>query len=300
MRRLLIAAVAVAAALALTSSTSRADDPKYEFAAKEEVKEVEYKASAQAGFILTTGNSETVTLSGGAKGSRKDGDNKISLEVSGAFARSTILIAEDADASGDLTLDEINEVDQTTTQAWLVKGRYDRFFGGEKNSAYILANIGADDPAGKELIAGGQAGYSRQLYKDDKHALVGEAGYDFTYEDFQGEDGVSIHSARLFTGYTGTLTDDTSVEGSLEALFNLNNVNTSVQEAGAFEDTRLFGKAALKTKLFENISFQAAFSLRYDAAPAPRAFSTDFADGVSLQADSVDTITEMGIIVNFL
>ena len=291
---------AAAAVVCFAAAGPASAQPKYEYGTKEEVKEVEYKASAQAGFILTRGNSETVTLSGGAKASRKDGANRLALEVNGAFARSTLLIANDADGNGELGLDEISEVEETTTQAWLVRGRYDRFFAGDKNSAYVLASIGADEPAGKELLAGGQVGYSRQLYKNDRHELVGEAGYDFTREQLINEDGNSIHSARLFAGYTGKLTDDTGLEGSIEALLNLNDVNTSVQEAGFLEDSKVVGRTALKTKLYDNISFQAAFTLKYDAAPAPLNFDVPFADGVSLQADSIDTITEMAIIVNFL
>ena len=37
-------------------------------------------------------------------------------------------------------------------------------------------------PAGKELVAGGQVGYSRQVYKDDHNRLVAELGYDMSLE----------------------------------------------------------------------------------------------------------------------
>ena len=132
-------------------------------------------------------------------------------------------------------------------------------------------------------------------------ATDGRAGYDFTREQLINEDGNSIHSARVFTGYASKLSEDTGLEASLEALFNLNEVNTSVQQAGAFEDTKLNGRAALKTKLYKNISFQAAFEFRYDAAPAPINFDLPLAVGVDpLQADAIDTITSLSIIVNLL
>jgi len=308
MRRLLrtVALVVAGAAASTTVAHAQSKTPEFSYGkaedakVEEEGKDVVYKASAQAGFILTTGNSETVTLSGSAKASRKAGNNRLALEANGAFARSTIFVVEDDNGDGVLQEDEIDQIDQTTTQAWEFRARYDRFFGGEKNSGYVLGSIGANEPAGKELIGRGQVGYSRQLYKDDKHEIVGEGGYDFTYEDLIDEDGISIHSARLFAGYTGKLSDDTSFESQLEALLNLNSVETSVQDAGPLEDTRLNARAALKTKLFEDISFQASFTLLYDAAPAPRNYSIPFADGVSDQADAVDTVTDMSIIVNFL
>ena len=48
---------------------------KQEFGKQEEVKEVIWKASASAGFSISTGNASVMTLSGGATASRNDGAN---------------------------------------------------------------------------------------------------------------------------------------------------------------------------------------------------------------------------------
>ena len=70
--------------------TARAQAPEFkqEFAKSEEVKRVVWKASASAGFSISTGNASVMTLSGGASASRNDGKNKISLVVNATLARS--------------------------------------------------------------------------------------------------------------------------------------------------------------------------------------------------------------------
>ena len=132
--------------------------------------------------MVTAGNSSSTTINAGAAVSRKDGDNKLSFDGAFTYARAQILLANDVNMNG--VVDGPNEIDRAaheTANNWLLKLRYDRFFA-ESNSAFLSARVGRDEPAGKDLIAGGQAGYSRRLYKDDVHELVGEIGYDFTYE----------------------------------------------------------------------------------------------------------------------
>src|SRR5262249_37694818 len=149
----------------------------------------------------------TVTFSGSATASRRAGDDKVALEAAGAFARSDVLIFNDANGDMMIGPGEIDRQSSTTAKNWLVKLRYDRFFAGA-NSAFIAARLGADEPAGKELYGGGQVGYSRQLYKDAAHEVVAEIGYDLTFQSYvaPGLDELTIHSLRAFAGYTGKLT----------------------------------------------------------------------------------------------
>ncbi len=286
-------------ALAQKNPTFQYDDGK----TRQEVAEidlVEWKATAQGSLILTTGNAETRTISGALKISRKWAQNKLQLEAGGAYGRADILRANDDNEDGRIGGNEIRRETETTNQSWQLKARYDRFLT-EKNAIYVLGTIGADEPAGKELMGGGQAGYSRLLFAVDDHELASEIGYDLSYEDYLSADGVAIHSMRLFAGYSGKLSADTGVDASVETLLNVNSLDTPTGEADPFEDVRVTGKLALTTKLLENISFRFGFEAKFDNVPAPLpAFSVPFADGITPEADKLDTKTEASVIVNFI
>lgn len=297
------------AGLALAASAASAQtDPKFAYATPEEkaaaeaaaAAEPEWKASAQAGLLLTTGNSRITTFSAGTTTTWRRGMNKVTLEGTAAYARSAIFLAVDEDASGTIEEDEITRPSQTTTRMWGARARYDRFLTTH-NSLYAIGGASSDRPAGKELVGNGQLGYSRQLYADGTHLLVAEAGYDFTYEDLVAGDGTAIHSLRAFVGYGGKLSPDTGVDASVEGLFNLNTLETGGRTIDAFEDDRVNSKLAITTKLFEDISFRFAFEARYDHAPAPRPpFALPYAPGFQPLSDELDTKTEAVLIVNFL
>ena len=288
--------------LLITSVAHAQAPPKFDYGKAPEVKDVEWKASASSGLVLTSGNSHVLTLSGGAVISRKDVDNGLTLEGAFAFAKSSILVASDANMDGKIGPGEFDRVDSTTAKNWVAKLRYDRFFA-ESNSAFVAARIGADEIAGKDLFGGGQIGYSRRIFKDDSNELVAELGYDFTYESYvaPGVDALSIHSLRAFVGYTGKLTDDTGLLANVEGLFNLNTENAPPGNISAFQDTRINAKAALTTKIAKHIDFRVAFLLKFDNAPAPLPpFALPYAAGFVPLAETVDTQTEATIIVNFL
>src|SRR5262245_51098632 len=59
--------------------------PTFEYGKREDAEGVVWKAQAAAGLILTTGNSQTLALSGSVDVSRKDGKNQIAFGAAGAF-----------------------------------------------------------------------------------------------------------------------------------------------------------------------------------------------------------------------
>jgi Protein of unknown function, DUF481 len=279
--------------------------PTFSFGSKEEATEltqaskVEWKLGAQGSFVLSTGNSRVTTFGAGVTASRKANRNKFAFEAGAAYARSRLFLATD-DGDGMIEEDEVDTPTQTTTRSWLVRGRYDRYLTAA-NSIYGAAGVSADEPAGKELVGNGQVGYSRQVYQDTTHLVLAEGGYDFTYEDQVLGDGVSIHSLRVFAGYTAKLSQESSFEVSAEGLTNLNELDSVTGETDSFEDNRFNGKLALTTNLFGNLSFRVAFEARYDNAPAPRPpFSLPYAEGFAPLADELDTRTEAALIFNFL
>src|SRR5438105_4801681 len=100
--------VLVLASTLLAAPPARADEPKFEYGKHAEVKDVkgvEWKASAQGGLILTTGNSQVTTASLGADVSRRQGNNKFQLSLGGAYAKSDVFIAVDKDMNGSIDFD---------------------------------------------------------------------------------------------------------------------------------------------------------------------------------------------------
>jgi hypothetical protein len=126
-------------------------------------------------------------------------------------------------------------------------------------------------------------------------------------------DPVSIHSARVFVGETLSLTKETGVTASVEALFNLNkenkaiNVNDGTVGVKAFKDTRVNSKAALTTSLFKSLSFSFGFTLKYDQNPAPRPVPSSAPAGTQWPSEywrlaysrTWDTLTEATFIYTF-
>lgn len=293
-------------ATAFASTSAWAGDPAFHYATDKDLEEVakveavEWKASAQAGLLITAGNARLTALSAGVNASRKSGMNKLALEAGLAYARSSIFLAVDGNGNGTIEESEVDRPASTTNKGYAAKGRYDRFLT-TNNSLYVAALAASDQPAGKDFVGGGQLGYSRQLFKSEVHTLVAEAGYDFSYEDPVVGDGAGIHSGRLFAGYSGKLSDDTGLDGSLETLLNVNAYDGAGGEIDALEDTRLTTRVSLTTKMFDDVSFRFGFESKYDHAPSARPpFSLPYAVGFVPLADELDSKVEASLIVNLL
>jgi hypothetical protein len=288
--------------VAISIAASPVFAQKFEFAKSDEVekvKEVEWTAAAELGLVFTTGNSDTTTVIAGARGTRKTGRNKLSIEGSLTYARSSVLVLED---NGDGVLDEadIRRVSTTTAETLAGKLRYDRFLT-KHNSVFIAALAARDVPAGKESVLGGQIGYSRQVHKKEKSEVVIELGYDFARENTTVGDPVSIHSARGFVGLKAILTEGTTVDASGELLSNLLSVDLPTgRDGGPGQDTRLNLKAAISAKIGKNLAVQTAIEAKYDHRPAPLALPMPLDDGRIAEASSLDTIMKASLIYNFL
>lgn len=272
---------------------------------------VQWKAQAKAGLVSTSGNAETTTLTAAANVARSDAANKVALEGVVAYGQSGLLVASDTNGDGLIERGEFHRSTQTTVNNWNVKGRYDRFIT-KHQGAFVGASVGADEIAGKTLIAGGQAGYAVKLLKSDVQELVGELGYDFSYEEYQAR-GVKpneIHSGRAFLGETLKLSATAGIVASVEALANLNTEKNApnahaaspTAKVKAFEDIRVNGKIALTAAVRSNVSLSVGFQLRWDRNPAPLpaiSGAPPFAPPMPF-AKEVDTVTDAALIVTFM
>jgi hypothetical protein len=285
----------------LVAAPAFAGDPKFEYGKSDELKDVkgvEWNASAEFGLVFTTGNSETTTITGGAKAARKEGDNKLSGEVSGAFAQTGARQLADLNGNGLIDNEgEIVTVTTTSSESLAGKLRYDRFLTTH-NSLFLSALASTDEPAGKELAFGGQFGYSRQLYKSESHEVVGEAGLDFSREKLIVGDALSILSARVFAGYKGALGPTTNLDGSVEALFNLNRLDTPTGEADPVEDSRITSRVGVTSKISESLSLNTSIEVKYDHKPAPLKIDK-LAPGFVPESAAWDTIMKASLIYSF-
>lgn len=270
---------------------------------------VEWKVQSKGGFIMTSGNSQATNITLGLNSSRKQGNNKLELEAGMAYGRSKNLVADVDTTTTPPTVIGLHRDTVVSNNNWAAKGRYDRFLS-ENNVAYVSSQWGGDRIAGKSLLGGGQVGYSRQLRKDKWNLVLAELGYDFSYERYvQTGDPVTIHSARMLVGETLSLTRETGLTASVEALLNLNhetkalNASSGDQGVDALHDTRINGKLGISTNLFKKLGIGFSFTLKYDQNPAPRpvpAGAPAFPRGVSWAfADKVDTLTEVTLLYSF-
>ena len=300
MSRLVVVVASVLAAA--TAWAQPAGNPKFEFGKSEEVakvKDVEWNAQAEAGVVFTTGNSETTTVTGGLKASRKTGENKLSIEGSLTYASSGVRVLRDDNGNGMIDSDEeITTETQTTAETYASKLRYDRFLT-TFNSLFVAVLAGRDKPAGKSAVYGGQFGYSRQLYKTKTAEAVAEIGYDFSREDLVSGPSLSIHSARGFLGYKAEMTEGTTLDAALEVLTNLNKESLPTKKDGGLgQDTRLNAKVAIAAKIGKNLAVQTALEVHYDHRPGPLPIK-GLAMGFVPEASKLDTLMKASLIYQF-
>jgi hypothetical protein len=295
--------------LALAASPAFADDPKFAYGDKtkdvKDVKGTQWTATAEGGVVLTTGNSETTTATGGFHVTRKTGNNKLSAEGSVAYAKSAIKTLNDK--NGNMLIDgedELVTIDTLTAETIQSKIRYDRYLT-DLNSVYVSAQYLRDQPAGKDYVVGGQVGYSRSLEKSKTGSTVAEIGYDFSHEQavappgMDAPAGIEIHSIRAFLGTKQQLTLGSDFEANIEALSNLNRETLSTKEdGGAFEDTRVNGKIAISAKIGKSVAAQTSLEFHYDHRPSALPLK-GLAPDVVIVAAPMDTIMKLQIIYTF-
>lgn len=309
MKSLVTAGSALCGVLLLSASAyAQVVEVKQVFGKLEEVPAVAWKASASAGFSISTGNASVTTLSGGFMASRNDGTNKIALGLKGIYGLTDL--SAFTDGNGNMVADNDTELEVTRkTTAALLLGtfRYDRFFS-KSNSGYITASAGLDSPASKRFMGGGQIGYARQIVNTKMHLLSAELGYDFNYTNYVTPEvapagfteNVLLHSARIFAGYILSVADHTTVEANVEALINFNVAHIGDRDVGAGQATRVNGQLAFTTKVWKALSLRASSMLRYNNAPGLTTlfpFAPDFAGRYN---QKLDTLTELQLVVNFI
>jgi hypothetical protein len=297
----------IGAALALARPAgAQPVDPKFKYEApKPDEPADERKLQVRGGLVQLSGNSRVLTATMGATGSYRAGSHRLAAEATAAHARTSFL--DDTNANTMLEPAEVETfLSRTTSKLYAARARYDLFLT-ENNSAYFSGQALSDVPAGKQIVAGGQIGYSRQLVLDERHRTVAELGYDLSFEKATaaGAGAVQVHSARAFVGEELKLSDATGILLSLELLTNLNEEGapaTGYPTVAAFDDTRLNARIGLTTTLWKNVAFGFTVGARYDHAPAPLKppAGITLAPGFFPLAETLDTTSEASLVITFL
>jgi large conductance mechanosensitive channel len=298
-------------------------NPAFAFAKPDEVKPgqqpppaVEWKAQVKSGLVVTSGNSQTTNAIASVAVSRKQEANRFALDAAAAYGESNIIVPLFEDAANPTMITNLERRSTTSTNNWLTKVRYDRFFTAN-NAGYASGQAAGDRIAGKAFTGGAQVGYSRQLLKNDVHTLVAEIGYDYAHERYVQQpmrtlDPVTIHSLRLFVGEALKISDTSALTGSVEAFFNLNtetaaiDVRDNTLGVDPFRDTRVIGKVGYTATLWKRLGLSFGFNVRYDQNPAPRPVPPGSPGGSAYAstfrpfADKVDTLGDVTLVYTFI
>lgn len=223
---------------------------KYEAAAAEKADRSilkHWSGSADVGFSLTAGNSETMSLNFGARGVRETAGDKITL-----FAK------------GVQSSNSTTGVRVTTAEALWFGGRYDRNFDG-KMFVFGTGNLEYDRPQRLNLriVAGGGFGYKLIRTERTKFDVFGGATLNREYF----ENAANRTSAESLVGeeYSFKFTDRTKVEQRFE-------LYPSLTRAGTF---RANLDASFVTALNSWLGWHVSLGDRFNSDPVPGARTND-------------------------
>lgn len=233
----------------------------------------------QAGGILNTGNTRSVSLTGGSRLGIKRSRNVFAAEIAATYGTASL-----RDATTGNFGDYVNSSENVTGKA-----RYDRFLT-DMDALFISAGVLHDPFAGLDIRFQGQAGYLRNFIRleEGKHRLWGEVGYDFTFDDFEPDplldadgntlDGTqAVHSVRAFVGYDNHVNENVTFLTGLEALIDVQDI----------DNVRLNSVSELRSKISGRLQLGVQFSLRFDNVPV---------EGT----DQLDTTTTLNLLYSLL
>lgn len=164
----------------------------------------------------------------------------------------------------------------TVSKKLYFTARYD-YFLTEKDALWSSLAERWDPLSGFDTQLLANFGYLRAFIKKKGHYFAGRLGYSYTYENFRtppseitGHSHIQGMLAAL--DYENKLNEHVELVSSLTTIYNLNRID--LQDAGPFEDIRIYFTVGLLSKIADKLSFEARFLLLYDRLPAAR-YKTD-------------------------
>jgi putative salt-induced outer membrane protein len=215
-----------------------------------------WSEQAELSFVNTTGNTKTTSLAG---------KNLLAYKFTPRTVGSWKIGALYSKDSG-----------RTTAENYATELRLDWLYT-ERIYTYVLAGWNKNRFAGidQRYYGGGGMGYKFLL--GPKHFLVGEAGLNYTMEDYIDGSDSDFLTGRAFAKYEYAITKKNRFSQSLEYLYD-------------FSDSahyKLNSETALVASLTDIFSLKAGYTVRYDHKPVPAGLK------------QTDTLLSAALVANF-
>ncbi len=215
-----------------------------------------WQGTADIGFSLTAGNSDTRALTAGFRANRETRKDKISVYANAIQASNS--------TSGTSV---------TTAQAFYGGLRYD-YNLSEKTFVFASGDFEYDKPQQLDLRSVIGAGFGYKAIRSERTKLDIFGGVTYNRENFS--NGITRNNAEGLIGndLSFQLTDNVSIEQRFKAF-------PSITEFGTF---RALFDASVITNLNEWLGWQVTFGDRYNSDPVPGSVSNDILFTTGLRA----------------
>lgn len=224
----------------------------------EEKKEVKknWSDEAQFSFVDTGGNTEVTSLAG---------KNLLKYKFSEEFLASWVVSALYGKTDGE-----------KTAERYATELRLDYAFSGQMY-AYGIAGWMKDEFAGfdSRYYVGPGVGY--KLFTGPQHFLLGEAGLNYTKDEYVDGTDDNYLEGRLFGKYEFAFTEKNRFSQSVEFL----------QDLSDSDNYKINSETAIISALSDFLSLKASYVINYNNSPRPSTL------------DDTDTILAVSLVVNF-
>jgi putative salt-induced outer membrane protein YdiY len=244
--------------------------------------------TAEFSAVVTTGNSESTTISANNK-YRYAWDNA-KLTVNASFLRTESTRFERLNADGEPV---VIETPETTTDNYGLGATYRRTIW-DGVQWYANAGWARDRIKGIEdrYTAGGGVGY--QFFENDRQKLHGEFGVSWTEETRVDETDDSFGDARAFVEYERALSETSSFSTELEVLENLKDS----------DDLRARSVTSVTASINKKMALKVSYKIEYDRQPVVVTLAGDpTADppvpDALFEFDTTDTVLSASVVINF-
>lgn len=250
-----------------------------------------------AGGSLAYGNARTFTLNAGGDFQLRRAQHGFRLRLGYVYGLAASRVDPDGEPTPDYSFGPWDENANNLTG--LV--RYD-FFLTPMDAIFAAAVFRQDPFANLQPRVGGQAGYLRNLFKEENHRFWIELGVDGTYDRF-GEafdigGGVTsedrfIFSARGFVGYNNQLNAVLTYQTGLEILWELARAPGSAELA----HLRFEWQNQLRTKIEDWLQVALDVTARLDSQPPGQV--DPWSEQANQPTQMLDLLVTLNLVGNF-